>query len=241
MRWRARYLDDDGRRRAKGFAPQLGRTEVARLRNHGEIRNGNCIEPSAGRVTVATVYQSWFPTQAHISAKTASSRRSAWNSRVEPKWGDTLIADVRPAAIRAWGAAMVDDGAGTPTIENAFGVLRQPLGAAVEDSRVPRNPCDGVRHPKRKHSDRGYVSHEQVAALASAVGRQGEGVRFLTFTGLWWGEIAVLRVQDFDMLRRRVNVSRSVTESGGLVWSTPKSWERRSVPFRQRCATNWRR
>ena len=43
--------------------------------------------------------------------------------------------------------------------------------------------------------------------------------------------MAALRVQDFDMLRRRVNVSRSVTESGGLVWSTPKSWERRSVPF----------
>jgi hypothetical protein len=33
------------------------------------------------------------------------------------------------------------------------------------------------------------------------------------------------------MLRRRVNVSRSVTESGGLMWSTPKTWERRSVPF----------
>jgi integrase len=43
--------------------------------------------------------------------------------------------------------------------------------------------------------------------------------------------MAALRVCDFDMLRRRVNVSRSVTESGGLVWSTPKSWERRSVPF----------
>jgi hypothetical protein len=28
-----------------------------------------------------------------------------------------------------------------------------------------------------------------------------------------------------------VNVSRSVTESGGLVWSTPKTHERRSVPF----------
>jgi integrase len=48
---------------------------------------------------------------------------------------------------------------------------------------------------------------------------------------LRWGEMAALRVQDFDMLRRPVNVSRSVTESGGLVWSTPKTWERRSVPF----------
>jgi integrase len=43
--------------------------------------------------------------------------------------------------------------------------------------------------------------------------------------------MAALRVQDFDMLRRRVNVSRSVTEFNGLVWSTPKTHERRSVPF----------
>jgi integrase len=177
------------------------------------------------------VYESWFPSQAHISAKTAASRRSAWTSRVEPQWGDTLVVDVRTAAIRAWINAMVAEGAGTPIIENAFGVLRQVLGAAVEDRRIPRNPCEGVRLPKRNHADRGYLSHQQVVALSSAVGRQSEVVRFLAYTGLRWGEMAALRVQDFDMLRRRVNVSRSVTESGGLVWSTPKSWERRSVPF----------
>ena len=28
-------------------------------------------------------------------------------------------------------------------IEHAFGLLRQVLGAAVEDQRIPRNPCDG--------------------------------------------------------------------------------------------------
>lgn len=150
---------------------------------------------------------------------------------MEPKWGDSLLVDVRTAAIRAWVAAIVAEGAGTPTIENAFGVLRQLLGAAVEDRRIPRNPCDGVRLPKREHSDRGYLSHGQVAALASMVERQGDVVRFLAYTGLRWGEMVALRVQDFDMLRRRVSVSRSVTESGGLLWSTPKTWERRSVPF----------
>ena len=123
------------------------------------------------------------------------------------------------------------EGAGIPIIESAFGVLRQVLGAAVEDNRLAWNPCDGVKLPKRKHADRGYLSHEQAAALASQVERNPEVVRFLAYTGLRWGEMAALRVQDFDMLRRRVNVSRSVTESGGLQWSTPKSWERRSVPF----------
>lgn len=104
-------------------------------------------------------------------------------------------------------------------------------GAAAEDARIPRNPCEGVKLPKRQHADRGYLTHPQVAALADAVERDGTVVRFLAYTGLRWGEMAALRVQDFDMLRRRVNVSRAVTESGGLQWSTPKTWERRSVPF----------
>ncbi|HME78926.1 MAG TPA: hypothetical protein VKI00_25710 [Mycobacterium sp.] len=220
-RWRARYVDEEGREHAKGFARKTDAQKWLDSDVTAKFATGTYVAPSAGRVTVANVYQSWSVAQAHISVKTAASRRSAWSSRVEPQWGDTLVVDVRPAAIRAWVAAMVAEGAGTPIVENAFGVLRQVLGAAVEDRRIPRNPCDGVRLPKRKHSDRGYLSHEQVAALASAVERQGEVVRFLAYTGLRWGEMAALRVQDFDMLRRRVSVSRSVTESGGLVVEHP--------------------
>ena len=63
------------------------------------------------------------------------------------------------------------------TIENAFGLLRQVLGAALEDNRIARNPCDGVRLPKRQHADRGYLTHAQVSALADAVDRQPEVVR----------------------------------------------------------------
>src|SRR5260370_18581192 len=105
------------------------------------------------------------------------------------------------------------------------------LGVAMEDHRIPRNPCDGVKLTKSEHVDRGYLSPAQVAALADAVDHLPEVIRFLAYTGLRWGEMAALRVQDFDMLRRRVNVSRSVTEAGKLVWCNTKTAERRSVPF----------
>lgn len=213
-RWRARFVDDEGREHAKGFDRKSDAQRWLDAEVTTKLVSGAYIEPSAGRVTVAAIYQSWSMAQSHVSAKTAASRRSVWNSRVESQWGDTLVADVRSSAIRSWVASMVAEGAGTPIIESAFGVLRQVLGAAVEDSRIARNPCDGVKLPKRKHADRGYLSHEQVAALASQVERNPEVVRFLAYTGLRWGEMAALRVQDFDMLRRRVNVSRSVTESG---------------------------
>ena len=144
----------------------------------------------------------------------------------------TAISPITPtSAVRAWVASMVADGLGVPGIENVFGVLRQVLGAAVEDRRIPRNPCNGVKLPKRQHADRGYLTHGQGAELAATVERDGLVVKFLAYTGLRWGEMAALRVCDFDMLRRRVNISRSVTESGGLAWGTPKTWERRSVPL----------
>ena len=157
-------------------------------------------------MTVSEVYASWSASRGHISAKTAATRRSAWGSRVEPHWGNVAMADVKTAAVRAWVVKMVDDEVG-----------------------APRNSCDGVKLPERQHADRGDLGRTQVAALARAVERQGEVVRFLAYSGLRWGEMAALRVQDFDMLRRRVNVSRSVMESDGLVWSTPKIHERRSA------------
>lgn len=229
-RWRARYTDDNGQTHEKKF--RLQREAQAWLDNiMATLVAGTYVAPGAGRVTVAAIYGPWSESQGHIANKTAATRRSVWDSRVEPRWGDTLVGDVKTSSVRAWVATMVADEVGVPTIENAFGLLRQVLGAAVEDTRIPRNPCDGVKLPKRQHADRGYLDHGQVAALAGAVEYCPEVIRFLAYTGLRWGEMAALRIQDFDMLRRRVNVSRSVTEVGGLDWKTPKTHERRSVPF----------
>ncbi|MGD1172147.1 tyrosine-type recombinase/integrase [Mycobacterium seoulense] len=230
-RWRARYVDDDGSEHSKAFARKVDAQQWLDNEITAKLATGTYIAPGAGKATVEEVHKSWERSQGHIKARTAAARRGVWKNHVAPVWADVPVIDVKTSAVRAWVASMVTDELGVPTIENAFGVLRQVMGAAVDDNRIPRNPCDGVQLPKRKHADRGYLTHAQVAALASAAEYRPEVVRFLAYTGLRWGEMAALRVGDFDMLRRRVNVSRSVTEFNGLVWSTPKSWERRSVPF----------
>lgn len=182
-------------------------------------------------MTVGQQYHAWSSIQGHISVKTAATRKRAWNAYVQGRWRDVAVSDVSSAAVRAWVTTLKGDGLGVPGIENAFSLLRQVMSAAVEERRIPRNPCDGVNLPKRAHADRGYLTHQQVLELATAVSRDGLVIRFLAYTGLRWGEMAALRVQDCDMTRRRVNVARSVTESGGLVWTAGKTQERRSVPF----------
>jgi integrase len=142
------------------------------------------------------------------------------------------VADVQSSDIKAWVQELAMGGAKPATIENALGVLRLILEMAVDDRRIPRNPCTGVKAPRRHHRPRGYLTHQQVEMLAEEVGDYATVVRFLAYTGLRWGEMAALRVESFRMLRHRVNVDKAVAEVGGrLIWSTPKSHEKRSVPF----------
>jgi hypothetical protein len=42
-------------------------------------------------------------------------------------------------------------------------------------------------------------------------------VLFHSYTGLRWGEMAALLPRDFDMVRRRVDINRAVTEANGLI------------------------
>lgn len=123
-------------------------------------------------------------------------------------WGPLLGAGI--------GTESEDDPAvGVATIERAVGVLRAICELAVEDKRLAANPAVNVKLPRREHPDRAYLTVEQVRRLADACAFRPEVVHFLGLTGLWW-----------------VNVSRSVTEvRGKLVWGTPKTHERRSVPF----------
>ncbi|ORI19113.1 hypothetical protein BJD99_19090 [Rhodococcus sp. 1163] len=196
------------------------------------IVQGAHIAPSAGRGTVCDLGIAWFASQAHIKATTDATRRSAWDCHVEPRWSRYAVRDVKTTDVRTWVAELVEGGAKPATIENALGALRMALELAVEDRQIARNPCTGVKAPRREHVDRGYLTHAQVHELAADVASNSIVVLFLAYTGLRWGEMAALRVENFDMLRRRVNIVRAVAEvRGQLVWSTPKTHERRSVPF----------
>jgi integrase len=108
--------------------------------------------------------------------------------------------------------------------------------AAAAGRLIGRNPASRTKCPPMRPTKHIYLSAAEVAALAIACGDQGDVVLILAYTGLRFGELIGLNVEDVDLDARRVRVRRSMTQVGGrLVEGNPKSMAgRRSVPIPER-------
>jgi integrase len=111
-------------------------------------------------------------------------------------------------------------------------VLSFILALAVRDGRLSRNPADGVKLPRASTSSKRFLTHQQVADLAGACGPKGLAVQVMAYCGLRYGELVALRVSRVDLMRRRLEITESVTEvAGKAVHGTPKRHQCRSVPI----------
>jgi integrase len=148
-----------------------------------------------------------------------------------PELGRRQVGSITKADVRTFLAAI-------PSASTRLAVRKPPrliFAMAVEAGAIKVNPADGIRLPGARSVDPVFLTMEQVVALSDAMGRPSSGllIRFAALTGLRAGEIGALRVKHIDLHRGAVDVTGSVTEveGHGLVFSDPKTHERRSVPI----------
>ena len=246
--WRVRYRTPDRRQTDKrGFRTKreaedyLASVEVSKMR-------GEWVDATRSKVSVGEWSVAWFDAQLQLKPTTLSGYRHALDKHVLPRWGRVGLLDVAHVDVQAWVTGLSAT-LGPSAVRQTYLVLSGVLKYAVRDGRLPRNPCDDIRLPRLTKRRRGYLSHLQVAHLADQLGEQGDVALFLAYTGLRWGEMAALKVGHLDRVRRRIDVDAAVSEPRGvLVWGTPKTHERRSVPFpalldavlAERCASKGR-
>ena len=247
-RWRVRYRTPNRSYTDKrGFTTKRDAIEFATSLDTAPL-SGTYVAPSAGRITLGALYALWAADRTRVKSP-------PWPSppRPGPRMWTSMVADIGGGSQDLRGPVVVADlvraGAGAATIENALGLLRALTDMAVIDRRIPLSPLVGIKPPRRRHQSRGYLTHDQVDALATAIRtqvihRRGGSVvsadrpdhetvvLLLAYTGLRWGEMAALRVGAVNLVRRRLDVYEAVAEvSGRQVLDSVKNHERRSVPF----------
>jgi integrase len=192
---------------------------------------GDYIDPIHSRVTIGMLAQTWLAGKRTVTKpSTFRPLQSAWDTHVEERWATRSIAEIRPSEIQTWVSEIAADRSAS-TVLRAYGVLAGILDMAVRDRRIPRNPARGVDLPRKTGKRHVYLSHDQVHELART-STQPTMVLLLAYTGLRWGEATGLRVRHVNTLRRRLHVEENAVLSGGTVHvGTPKSHERRTVPY----------
>lgn len=230
--WQVRWWMPDGTQRSRTFETRRAATAFAAERDREQSAGRERFDPRAGRVTMATMYDRWAASaRPNLRPKTWESYSDHWRKRIEPALGRYEARHVTREVVERWADTLTIGASGQ---RSAHLVLRAILDRAVEDGAIAANLARRVPLPRVPHREHHrYLTAEQVQELASALGPQGDVVTLLAYTGLRWGELVGLRVEDVDLTRRRLRVVRSVTPVAGKpIEGPPKSRAgRRTVPI----------
>lgn len=231
--WRARYRDPSGRQRSRNFVRKL---DAQRWLASMEVDKGRgqWIDPQLGRMSVGNWARTWASGLTHLKPSTRTRYDVALRNQVLPTWERVPLTAVTHGDVISWVAGLTDSGLAPATVRYAFRVLSLAMAAAVRDSRLARNPAEGVKLPRVTPSEMIFLDHDQVDAFACAAGHYSVFIRVLAYTGLRWGEATAMRARRVDLTRRRIEVVEAASEhSGQVTIGTPKSHRRRFVPFPQ--------
>jgi integrase len=242
-RWDVEWLLPDGTKRSKTFttlrAAKLFDGEMRSAREDGET-----VDPRGGKTELRVVYTSWLASRPDLSPKVRRGYEDNWRLRIEPKFGNWPIGRIEREHVQQWVNEMTAAGLGPRTVRWTHSVLRMTLDHAIADKKLRgKNAAVDVRFPKMGETSHVYLTAVEVAKLAelcdtasadtSRAANQGDVVLILAYTGLRFGELIGLNVEDIDLPARRIRVRRSMTQlSGRLLEGPPKSRAgRRSVPI----------
>ncbi len=204
--WQARYRAPDGRERARNF-PRKGGAEAFLATVEADKLRGEWTDPRLARITFGEWNAKVQPGRVNLAASTRASDDSVIRSLVLPTFEQALLSAIEPGDVRGWVADINAEGYSPSTVRRAYTLFQMVLELAVEDGRLARSPCRRITLPKIEQTEKRFLSIEEVEALAEAIRpRYRSLVLCGAYTGLRPGELAALRVDRLDLLRRQLRV-----------------------------------
>ncbi len=236
-RYEVRIRGGDGKERSRTFRTKKEAERYERSQ-HSAMEQGLWVDPRGGKVTLEAWAAEWERTVVHLRASTRRIYSANLRNHILPELGPIELGKLTPSMLRAWlsGLTTKTSGHGKPlapgSVAQAYRTLNRVLAAAVDDELLGRNPLRGVRPPRVEPEPMRFLTHDEVATLASVVDpRYRAFVLVAAYTGLRAGELIGLRRKHVDLLRRTVTVVEQVQYiGGGHLTLPPKSAAgRRSV------------
>jgi integrase len=238
-RWRARYVDDNGKEHAKGFSRKADAQNWLNRQVSDQV-TGTWTDPALSGVTFGVIAERWMSTKVTRAPKTVAGYRSLLDTVVLSRWKDVPLREVQFDDLQVWITSLSVDGSvrfeskglSASRVRQAHQLIGAVLKFAVKAKHLPASPADGVDLPRLPEAEQRYLTHDQLHRVAVAAGWLRTLLLVLGYCGLRFGEATALRVADVDIKERRIRIRRSVTyvRKTGLVEGETKNHTSRTVP-----------
>lgn len=222
--WVARYVGPDGKEYTKAFQRQQDAKDYLEDQQV-RMRRGEWVDPRLGKVTFGKWIEEWETGLVDLRASSRNRTLGIVRNYLLPRFGDVQLARMTTAAVQGFVAELHAEGLAPATVRKIGHTLSLVMGEAVRLGYISRSPCDGLKLPQEEGRDMVFLSPEEVAELAEAIDPHYRTLTYTAaYTGLRWGELAGLRPERVDTLRRRIEVADQLTEvNGELSFGPPKT------------------
>lgn len=189
-----------------------------------DINRGTVIDPQVGRVQFGNYARTWL-VQRDLRPRT----RETYESQLRWILGTfegALLNEITPGDVRAWHGELVHSTLHPNSVSKVYRMLRTILSTAVDDGLIRSNPAHVKGAARESMVERPLLTWDQVAALASTIEPRFSALVWLAAaTGLRFGELAGLTVDDVDLFDASVRVRQALGfERGkGATLGAPKT------------------
>ena len=220
-RWQVRYRDPSGRERARNFRRKSDAEKFLVTIEADKLR-GTWTDPRLGRITVAEWVPTWEASRVHLRPSTRASSESLLRNHVLPYFGELRIGSVIPTQVQGFVAHLESQGLAASTIRQAYLLVASIFASAFESDLIARTPCRGIKLPRRSQREMRFVDADEVEKLADVIDDRFRAlVLTAAYTGCRFGELAGLRLNRLDLLRRSLTVAETLTDVQGQVRLAP--------------------
>jgi integrase len=189
-----------------------------------ELARDTFTDPRNGKITLGEWVDLWAESH-QAGPATWAAYRSHLRLHILPRLGQLQLVAIRRHHVKTLILDLKKKLAPRSTAD-VITVLSMVLQEAVEDRRIPFNPCRGVRVNTGGRPERPHATTTQVDAIAARMRRPVDALIVITaaYTGMRWGELSGLDRANVDLEHGAIYVHPDVGalhEVGGKLFLGP--------------------